>query len=657
MNLCGTVRDITDEIETEARKQDTEDRLSLAVEASGIGLWTWDLTSGAVTWSAQCYVIHGLGESEFDGTDRAFFECVHPLDRSRVQETVHAAIEAKELYICEFRIVRPDGAVVWVSNRGRARYDSDGQAVTLLGTLCDVTRLKQTQLELDKAQQRIRVALEVASDVVWTKDPAGRMVGEQRLWAAFTGQSHDAYQNFGWLKALHPEDVEPVCTLWQECVVNGDLYVIECRVRRHDGVYRTFEVRAAPVRNAEGEVQEWVGVHTDITEMREAHRIIERQNCELRQADVSKDIFLATLSHELRNPLAPISTAAELITNPALPSERVEWARGVIKRQVAHVSRLLDDLLDISRITQGKIVLRTKVIGLDEVVCSAIEIVQPLVERRHHHLSVVLPSPAPLVKGDPARLAQVLGNLLVNACKYTDEAGQIGIEVAVKGVWVDITVRDNGIGLDPEAIPTLFQMFRQVPGTRERSEGGLGVGLALVRGLIEQHGGHVEARSDGLGRGSVFTVHLPVHDPSIVADVSADPVESQSPRQRRVLIIDDNVDAGASLGEILRLAGHTVTVASSGADGIRRARECSHDIALIDIGMPDLNGYAVAEILRQDPATMRTVLIALSGWGQPDDRARARAAGFARHLTKPVDLTLVENIISTLNAGVCEEQN
>ncbi len=766
--MAGTARDITEQKHIELRWRESQERLSLAVEASGLGLWTWDVATGHVTWTSQCYAIHGLEEGAFTPTADNFFQLVHPADRERVERTVRSAIAANQLYTCEFRIVRPDGQIVWVANRGRARYDANGIPVSVLGTLSDVSDQKRTEVVLNAAleasktgtfrwdarseslegdaqldllfgtpadepitslqrfldrlhhddrsrvlaafddcrsngrdfdqefrvvcpagnerwlygravtyrdhqgrpawitgacvdisalkaterqlritQDRFQVALEAASDIFWTNDASGRMCGEQPSWAAYTGQTYGQYQGYGWTQALHPDDVEPTLSAWTAAVATGAKFSVEHRVRMRDGQYRTYAVRALPMLDERGKVLEWVGVHTDVTEIREAQRTIERQNEELRRADASKDVFLATLSHELRNPMAPIRAAADLLGHPQVPEERLHWAGGVIRRQVAHVSHLLDDLLDIARITQGKITLRKRLVAIDEVVASALEAVRPLAESRGHRVVVDLTTPAAVVHGDPARLSQVLGNLLTNACKYTDAGGLIELKALVDDTSVRIEVRDNGIGLDSAAIPHLFEMFQQKAG-EERTAGGLGVGLALVRGLVELHGGRVEAHSDGPGHGSRFVVSLPAprtQEPEQPPPPAGPPV---LPDLWRVLVVDDNEDAGQTLGEVLRLAGHVVRVCASGREAVTCASEFHPHIALIDLGMPGMDGYALAGALRAEPRTSGVHLVALTGWAQPEDRQRTQHAGFAAHLVKPVDPAEVLQLIARL---------
>jgi signal transduction histidine kinase len=370
----------------------------------------------------------------------------------------------------------------------------------------------------------------------------------------------------------------------------------------------------------------------------------ERAEASLRDSDRRKDEFLATLAHELRNPLAPIRQAVNISQNPEATPAQKTWSHEVITRQVQHMSLLLDDLLDISRITRGTLELRRKRTQLANVVESAIETARPAIEAKRHTLGVHLPQQPVMLDVDPLRLAQVLSNLLTNAAKYTDPDGQVGIEAELLGGDVVIRVIDNGIGIAPEAMPGLFTMFSQVRSVHDHSDGGLGIGLALSRGLIELHGGRLEAHSRGLGAGSEFVVRLPATVQGHATPMPAsEPVEAAI-RKRRVLVADDNVDAGESLAMLLRLDGHEVELANNGPQAVELFDRMKPEIAILDIGMPGLNGYEVAQRIRQK-AKQTVMLIAVTGWGQEADKARAAASGFDHHFTKPVEPAVLSALV------------
>ena len=396
--------------------------------------------------------------------------------------------------------------------------------------------------------------------------------------------------------------------------------------------------------------------------VRQAAALLERglAEQERRSADRRKDEFLATLAHELRNPLAPIRQAARVARSSGVSDEQLRWSTGIIERQVSHMALLLDDLLDVSRITRGILVLRRERVSLAAVIAAAVETSRPAIDARAHTLEVDPPAKPIWVDADPLRLGQVLGNLLNNAAKYTDRGGRLRLWTSQSSPdAIAIHVRDSGIGLDPASLTRVFEMFSQVTSSIERSEGGLGIGLALVRGLVEMHGGRVEARSDGPGRGSEFVVQLPL--PTTVPDVAEAPLRAPTapPASRRILVADDNVDAAESLALLLRLEGHAVEVVHDGAQAVAAVARERPDVALLDIGMPRLNGYEAAQRLRAlataDDAPM--LLVAVTGWGQRDDRRRASAAGFDHHLTKPVDFERLRELVLARPAEVAAQSS
>ena len=359
----------------------------------------------------------------------------------------------------------------------------------------------------------------------------------------------------------------------------------------------------------------------------------------LREADFRKDVFLATLSHELRNPLAPIRTAARLLETPDVSPAQLTRAQAIISRQVHHMSSLLDDLLDVSRITRGSFPLKKELIDVKSLIEAAVEAVQPAMGAKRHTLRVEIPEKPILVNADPVRLAQLMSNLLTNAAKYTPAGGIITVGSYLDSQDLIVFVRDNGVGLAPEVIPEIFEMFTQIHSQSDASEGGLGIGLALSKGLIQLHGGRITAQSAGLGKGSEFVVSLPR---SLVVEApeskpSGINGESNSRIGRRVLVADDNRDGAESLGMVLELSGHEVHLAHSGAKALEVAKQVRPDVAVLDIGMPDLSGYDVAKQIRLEPWGSKVTLIALTGWGQEKDKRRAEAAGFDYHCTKPVD--------------------
>jgi len=369
----------------------------------------------------------------------------------------------------------------------------------------------------------------------------------------------------------------------------------------------------------------------------------ERAEAALRETDQRKDEFLATLAHELRNPLAPIRQATIISMSPGASDEQKQWSHEVITRQVRHMSLLLDDLLDISRITRGMLELRTEMADLAEVVEAAIETSRPVIDAKLHSLQLDLPAEPTQFAADPLRLAQVVSNLLTNAAKYTDPRGTIQVRATADDRNVEISVTDSGVGLTQDALSAVFTMFSQVRSTQDRSEGGLGIGLALSKGVVELHGGTIEAHSAGPGKGSEFIVRLPRRTVAGSLPATTTATAPAQTRKRRVLIADDNRDAADSISMLLQMAGHEVTVAYDGQQALENIETLRPEVALLDIGMPGLDGFEVARRVRLDIRIRNTLLIAVTGWGQASDKARALAAGFDLHFTKPVEpATLID---------------
>ncbi len=369
----------------------------------------------------------------------------------------------------------------------------------------DVTALATAATALQHSNDRFGAAMQ-AVGVMWTNNSDGLMIGAQPGWAGLTGQSQAEYGGFGWAAAVHPDDAQPTIAAWTDAVVERRLFNFEHRVRRRDGVWRRFSVRAVPVVERDGSLREWVGVHIDITDATLAADA-------LRVADRRKDKFLAMLAHELRNPLAPIRTAAELLARPDLPPDRVGWAAGVIARQSHTMTLLLDELLDLSRLRSGKIVLNPERVEVASLIESAVETVRHLLDTKGHDLDVQLPDSPLILEVDRLRTTQVLINLLTNAAKYTDPGGQLRIEAAAMDGHVRVQVIDNGVGLAPDSLAEIFEMFAQPRGASDRSDRSLGIGLILASRLVELQSGHMEVFSKGLGQGSTFRVTLPLVAP------------------------------------------------------------------------------------------------------------------------------------------------
>jgi signal transduction histidine kinase len=417
----------------------------------------------------------------------------------------------------------------------------------------------------------------------------------------------------------------------------------------YDIVYRTVHPTSGAIQwiralggadyASDGSPTHFDGVTVDVSAQKLDQQHLATLNHQLREQDRRKNEFLATLAHEMRNPLAPIRNAAELCSRTIPPNSPAHAAIGIVKRQVGQLSRLVDDLLDVSRISQGRIDLKMEIVELKHLIEMARETVAPLMGEKHHELSIIQAHEPVHVKGDSGRLVQALSNVLTNAAKYTDAHGQIRVRTEIRGDTVAIEVGDNGAGISPDLLPRVFELFTQSERTLDRAQGGLGIGLSIVKQLIQMHGGECVARSAGVGQGSTFEITLPRSRP--IAEGPGDPLES-SRTGRRILIIDDNVDAATSLAEILRIEGHECQALFSAQEALERAASLRPDFVLLDIGLPGLDDHELARRLRQIDGLEHVALIALTGYGQPYDLGRARIAGFDGHFVKPLDFAQLE---------------
>ncbi|MGH8169103.1 MAG: hybrid sensor histidine kinase/response regulator, partial [Steroidobacteraceae bacterium] len=490
------------------------------------------------------------------------------------------------------------------------------------------------------SELRFRLMADGVPAMIWVTDQRAKVEFVNREYCDFLGITLEEAQQQGWHGSLHPVDMKDYLAQFQAALAGQSGFSARIRVRHAAGAWRWMESSAVPRFSEEGAFLGHVGLSCDVTAVVEAEQ-------GLRDADRRKDEFLAMLSHELRNPLAPIRNAADILASPAVSPGQLQWAIGLIRRQTAQMTALLDDLLDLARIAQGRLALRLKVVSFKAVLDSAIEAARPSIERKDHLLTVSVPPGEPIVRADPARLSQVISNILVNAAKYTDPGGRIALTARAGEGEVCVSIKDNGIGIPPDALDHIFTLFSQLDASSARIDGGIGIGLALVKGIVELHGGTVEARSDGPGRGSEFIVRLPLA--ACEAGASHHPANAQDviPTSRRVIVADDNPDAAESLAMLLQLEGHDVRVAHDGLSALSLARAFRPQVAILDIGMPQLDGYSLARELRKESRGADVLIIALTGRGQEKDKRQAASAGFDVHLTKPVDPGRVISLIAS----------
>jgi PAS domain S-box-containing protein len=537
--------------------------------------------------------------------------------------------------------------------------DASGRLYAVCGIATDITELKCATEALRASEERFVRFMQHLPGLAWIKDEQRRYVYAND--AAVTAFGKPRSEIYG----RTDEEVFPPATAahFQEndrqALASGTGVRVVETLEQQDGVRHHSLVSKFPIPGPDGAASLVGGIAIDITEeirtravLQESEERLREQAEQLREADRRKDDFLATLAHELRNPLAPLRTGLQVMKLASGNAESVEQARGMMERQMAVMVRLIDDLLDVSRITRGKLELRRQQVELASVVQSAVEASRPFIEASGHRLTIAMPPEPILLNADPTRLAQVFGNLLTNAAKYTDRGGQITLTASHRPGEVAVSVRDTGIGIAAEHLPRLFEMFSQVKTALERSQGGLGIGLALVKGLVEMHGGTVEAGSEGPGKGSEFIVRLPVAGDRLAPE-SAQPRSGEQAaggHRKRILVADDNRDAADSLTMLLRLGGHEVHAVHDGQEAVDAAGWFRPDLALLDIGMPKLNGFEAARRIREQPWGRGMMLVAITGWGQEEDKRRAAEAGFDIHLTKPVDPATLEKVLAELRA-------
>jgi PAS domain S-box-containing protein len=633
---------IRDRLAAESALALADARLESTMAAAEIGTWVWNLQTQEMTLDRNLSRMYGReAAASLTGDASLLHQQIHAEDLSRVRSAEQAALQSGRLESTEYRIVRPDGSVRWVVSRGMVHGDLAGKPTMLLGLLIDITAQRVAERALRQSENLYRAIGESIDYGVWVCDAAGRNIYCSDSFLRLMGITQEQCANLGWSDLLHPDDAQATIAAWKDCLRTGDFWYREHRFLGADKRYHPILAQGVPMRDEDGKVTGWAGINLDIS------RIKQTEDA-LREQDRRKDDFLATLAHELRNPLAPIRHAARLLGLKGLDEQQSQTARDIISRQVARMALLLDDLLEVSRITRGRLDLRKEWVSLSSLVKTAVETSKPLIEYKKHDFTIQLPDVSVEIEADPLRLSQALSNLLTNAAKYTDPGGRVQLEVQASEREVTFTVKDSGIGLPASVLPSIFGMFSQVDSAIDRSEGGLGIGLALVKGLVALHGGTVEAASEGLGRGSTFTIRLPgesVRRSSAVLTKSEQPARTADLLRGRILVVDDNRDAASSLAMVLRAAGHAVITGHSGEDALEIGAQEKPDAIVLDIGMPDMNGYEVAKRLRRTEWGKAVLLLAVTGWGQKEDVQRAFGAGFDFHMTKPADPDGIEHLV------------
>jgi PAS domain S-box-containing protein len=636
VRALGTHADVTTRRLAEERQRESEERFRLLVD-----------TTSQIVWEAAAdgrFVEDSPSWTEYTGQSITRWEgVVHDDDLVATGENWQRTVAAGSIYSHVCRIRRADGVWRWTRVTAAPLRDERGQILKWVGMNTDITDQIEAAERLKESESFYRQTLESIPGMTFTCTPDGACDYQSQQWIDFTGVPMEEHLGDGWLNLLHPDDRPRAEAAWVGAVENRGRYDLEYRVRRHDGEYRWFKVIGRAIRDSSGKIVRWFGAAMDVD-------TLVRAEAALRDADRRKDEFLAMLAHELRNPLAPILNATEILRMLSNPEDGQDGVLEVIERQVQHLVRLVDDLLDVSRVSRGKIHLRKERMDLVAAVQQAVETHRPVIATRRHQLLLDLPETPVPIEGDFVRIAQVIGNLLNNAAKYSDGGSQIHLCLELQqrpaGPVALIRIRDNGRGIDPAVVPRLFDLFYQVDRSIDRSEGGLGIGLSLVMSLVKMHSGEVEVRSEGLGRGSEFTVILPIlQEDEIHAAPLTPAVDPPACNQLTVLVVDDNHDSVESMAMLLRLKGHHVLTAHDGEEAIAVALAEKPAAILLDIGLPKISGYDACRAIREAGLT-DTLIVAMTGYGQPEDQRVSKNAGFDAHLVKPVDLTVILDLLA-----------
>jgi PAS domain S-box-containing protein len=645
--VVSLVSDVTATKAAEAALRRSERMLEQSQATAQVGSWelTYDETPkeipGSALWSPETYRI--LGYAPGTAANLATFrERVHPADRDALRAVSARAFERAEACETEYRIVRPDGIVRVL--RAWLHYERapDGKTTRAFGTCQDITERKQAELEVRRARAQLELVVDSTPAFIAHYDRERRLVWANRSYAARFGKTPEE------LVGIHLVDLvgEEAARVFEPNfarVVGGESIQIELEVP-YAGGPRFIQLIGAPTRDATGVPDGATAVITDLTHRRTLERERERALAELQEANRHKDEFLGMLAHELRNPLAPILNGVEVLESlePG-HDERAARSLTIIARQARHMRRLLDDLLDVSRVSQGKIQLHKERVDLNALLQQAAETTRPAVVAKQHTLALGLAPRTLMLEADPTRIVQVFANLISNAAKYTDAGGHITVASSVEQGEAVVAVQDDGVGMTPEMLTRAFDLFVQETRSLDRAQGGLGIGLTLVRTLVKLHGGSVRAFSDGPGRGCEMVVRLPLApsaEPLAAAPVAA---RARAGRPLRVLIVDDNIDAASTLGHLLRFLGHEVALAADGPTALTTAAATPPDLILIDIGLPGMDGYELAARLRAAGHT-GAALVAVTGYGRDGDVQRSRDAGFQQHLVKPVELAQLQRL-------------
>jgi PAS domain S-box-containing protein len=636
--VLGVVWDVTARRQAAQALRESEALLRELFEQSTTGIARTDLSGRFIAVNPRFCEMVGRSRESLLGLN--VLDITHPEDLARCAHAFEALLRDGTPFLIEKRYLRPDGTAVDVHNSVARVMDAEHkQPLFIVGFTMDITERKQAEAALRESERRARRLIEANIVAVFTANEQ-HILEANDVFLNMVGHTRAELEAglLDWRPLTPDEHVDSRTQALQQLIDQGRCEPYEKEFRRPDGSRVPMLIGAAVIQY---QPLTWVSFAADLTLQKQAQQL-------LKDADRRKDQFLALLSHELRNPLAPLRNAVHILEQLGDAEPLLVKTRGMIGRQVAHLTRLVDDLLDVSRVTQGKIVLRRGVIALNDTLEAAVEMARPALEAKAHAFELRLSEEPLFVEGDTTRLTQVIGNLLNNATKFTPTGGHIELSVAREGAHAVLSVRDDGAGIDAAVLPHVFDLFAQGDRSLDRSQGGLGIGLSLVKSLVAMHGGSVEARSAGPGRGSEFVLRLPLAAAPPKRSTSTPPLDKPTlaAQPHRILVVDDNRDAADSMADMLAAGGNAVECAYDGSEALRTARRFHPDVVLLDIGLPEVDGYEVARRLREEPPSSRLLLVAVTGYGTVEDRKRSREAGFDYHLVKPVDGRTVSALIA-----------
>jgi PAS domain S-box-containing protein len=640
----------------EAALLDTSARLEATISAAEVATWSWDVHADRVSADARMGVLFGVAPEQFDGAPLArWMAALHPDDVAATRQLIARAMVDGASYDSTYRVRAADGSWHWVIARGQVEAGEDGTPARLSGVVIDATRQLQAEEQLRASEERYRTLFDSIDEGVCVIevlfDEHGKPCDYRFLETnpAFVAQTGLADAIGKTVRSMAPDHEQHWFDIYGSVALTGEPVRFTNEAK---ALGRWYDVYATRLGGAEG--HRVAILFNDITERSRAEEDLRRLARDLAEADRLKTEFLATLAHELRNPLAPIRSGLQLMRRAGGDQAAMTRVQDIMERQLTHLVHLVDDLLDVARITRGQVELKREWLDLAEVLSSAVETSMPLIDAARHQLELKLPAEPVRLWGDPTRITQVVSNLLNNAARYTPPGGRIELAARREHGEAVITVSDNGMGIAKAALQEVFKMFTQVGGEADRAHGGLGIGLSLVRSFVELHGGSVSADSPGPGAGSVFTVRLPLP----VADAPAPPAPAPglgtvaAAARVRVLVVDDNRDAAETLAALLDAMGHAAPIANDGPQALRMMHSFRPQVVFLDIGMPGMSGYEVAAEIRRDRTFDDVTLVALTGWGGELDRARSASAGFDEHLTKPATIGAIEQVLGRVAASI-----